>query len=82
MIEYNEKFYFVNDVAEFTINAHTEEHPSGYGNGTILVFDIETDYPCQRRQIFDVRYDGSDMASLARLAIKQHYGVNIEEEEA
>lgn len=77
MIEYSEQFHFTNDVAEFTINAHTAEHPSGYGNGTLLVFDIETDYPYVKRQTFDVRYDGNDMAALARLAIEQYYGVEV-----
>lgn len=74
MIEYEETFRFANDIADFTINAHTEEHPSAYGNGTLLVFDVESDYPCERRRIFDVRYEGSDMAAISRYVIRNDYG--------
>ena len=77
MIEYNEKFNFANDVGEFTVLARTEEHPSDYGNGTILRFDIESDYPCERRMLFDVRYADDDMASIARALLKDKFGIEV-----
>ena len=75
MIGYQEVFEFTNDVGSFVISAHAEEHPSGYGNGTLLVFDIDSDFPCERRMSFDVRYETEDMPTLARRVLKDRFGV-------
>ena len=77
MIEYKEQFHFTNDVGVFTVNAHTEEHPSDYGNGTLLRFDITSDFPCERVMFFDVRYEGNDMADIVRKLLKNHFGVDV-----
>ena len=77
MVEYMERFCFTNDVGEFVVCAHTEEHPSDYGNGTLLVLDVESDFPCERRQSFDVRYSGNDMAAITRSLLKQLFGVDV-----
>lgn len=77
MIGYRETFHFTNDVGEFTIRAHTEEHPSGYGNGTLLVLDVDSDFPCERRLSFDARYGGDDMAATTRELLKDRFGVEV-----
>ena len=75
MIGYQEVFEFTNDVGSFTVHAHAEEHPSGYGNGTLLVFGVDSDFPCERRMSFDVRYEQEDMPALARRVLKDRFGV-------
>lgn len=77
MIEYAETFEFENECGKFKVNAHTEEHPSGYGNGTLLCFDIESEFPVERRRLFDIRYEREDVAKIARLLIKQEFGVEV-----
>ena len=77
MIHYDETFEFDNSVGHFKIHAYTEEHPSGYGNGTLLRFDVDSDFPVPRHQSFDVRYERDDMATLARRVIKADYGVEV-----
>jgi len=77
MIEYKERFRFTNDVGEFTVDAHTEEHPSGYGNGTMLVFDVDSDFPVERKMLFDVRYSDEDIADVARELLRQRFGADV-----
>ena len=81
MIEYSETFGFDNEVGHFTVHASTEEHPSDYGNGTMLVLDIESDFPCERRRCFDVRYEPvssrENIASLARSVIYNEFGLEV-----
>ena len=82
MIEYREHFTFSNELAMFDIEAYTQEHPSSYGNGTLLCFDVlsiprEYGY----NHIYDVRYtdvwDNAGMARLARRQIYEDYGVEV-----
>ena len=77
MVDYREHFEFENEVGTFEIEAYTVEHPSDYGNGTLLRFDIESDYPIPRYSLFDVRYEHEDMATLARRIIKENFGVEL-----
>lgn len=77
MIDYREHFGFENEVGRFEIEAYTIEHPSGYGNGTLLCFDIESDFPVEGRRLFDVRYSQRDIALLARDVIFRDYGVEL-----
>ncbi len=77
MVDYRERFHFTNEFGEFTVEAHTEEHPSDYGNGALLVLDVESDFPCERRMLFDVRYEEGDMPSIARRALKERFGVDL-----
>ena len=81
MVEYSEHFEFTNGVGAFAIDARTEEHPSDYGNGTLLVLDIESDFPCERRRLFDIRYEQvggtEDVASIAREVIRNEFGVEV-----
>ena len=77
MIEYSETFEFENDFGKFKVEAYTQEHPSKYGNGTLLRFDVESDYPVPRHRLFDIRYEQEDVAKIARLLIKQEFGVEL-----
>ena len=77
MIDYKEHFEFTNDVGSFAIDAYTVEHPSGYGNGSLLCMDVECDLPVERRRLFDVRYEGDDMAAIARHIMLSDYGVSV-----
>lgn len=77
MIHYDETFEFDNELGHFKVHAYTEEHPSDYGNGTLLRFDIESDFPCDRHRLFDVRYEQEDIAKIARLLVKQEFGAKI-----
>ena len=82
MINYKEQFTFSNDVAKFNIKAYTKEHPSGYGNCTLLVFDVLSEPMIySQNHLFDIRYErvGNErqMGELARKLISQYYGVDI-----
>ena len=82
MIEYREFFRFTNDVGEFFIDAHTQEHPSGYGNGTLLRFDvISNPRGYGRDRLFDIRYepvaDKFDVRRLVHHILKSDYGVEL-----
>lgn len=77
MVDYREMFEFENDCGKFRVHAHAEEHPSDYGNGTLLVLDVESDFPCERRMLFDVRYEEGDMPSIARRALRERFGVDL-----
>ena len=81
MIEYNEIFEFDNSVGHFAIRAYTEEHPSGYGNGTLLRMDIESDFPCERYMSYDARYapisSVENVRSIAKNIIREEFGVEV-----
>ena len=81
MIEYSEKFHFINDVGEFTVTASTEKHPSGYGNSMILRMAIDSDFPCARNRLFDVRYEpirtSEDVRSIVKSIIYNEFGVEV-----
>lgn len=77
MIEYSETFEFENELGRFKIDAYTQEHPSQYGNSTLLRFDIESDYPVPHHRLFDIRYEHEAMEKIARLLIKQEFGVEL-----
>lgn len=77
MIEYSETFEFENELGRFKVDVYTQEHPSGYGNGTLLRLDVESDYPVERHHLFDIRYEKEDVAELARRVIKYKFGVNV-----
>ena len=85
MIEYRKIIRFTNDVGEFEITAYTSEHPSAYGNGTMLRIDVVSTppiYSCKR--MFDIRYediaDANDVDKAVRELIRRDYGVEIGEE--
>ena len=80
MIEYSETFEFENELGKFKVNAYTQEHPSNYGNGMLLRFDIESDYPVERHRLFDIRYEQDDVAKIARQLIKQEFGIEVSNE--
>ena len=77
MIEYREQFDFTNSLGEFHVNAYTTEHPSGYGNGTVLVFEIESEFPCEKRMFFDVRYAEEGIESIVRRLVEEKFGVQV-----
>lgn len=77
MVKYSETFEFENSCGKFKVDAHTQEHPSGYGNGMLLRFDIESDYPVPRYRLFDIRYEQGDVATITRQLIKQEFGVEV-----
>ena len=77
MIDYREHFGFENEVGRFEIEAYTIEHPSGSGTGTLLCFDIESDFQVEGRRLFGVRYSQRDIALLARDVIFRDYGVEL-----
>ena len=78
MIHYEERFTFANEIGKFNVRAHTEEHPSDYGNGTMLKFDVLCDQPGYGGDMsFDVRYAGSDMPALTRDLIEENFGVRV-----
>lgn len=81
MIEYGRTFKFENDLAKFTVNAMTQEHPSNYGNGTLLVLDVESEprLPIEKRISFDIRYNDcstwDDVHEIALQVIRERFGV-------
>lgn len=77
MIKYDKQFRFTNDVGDFIIHAYTQEHPSGYGNSTLLVFDIDSDYPCERQRLFDVRYIDCEIDFAVKRILADDYGVRF-----
>jgi len=73
MIEYDERFKFENDMASFEVYAHTFEHGSGYGNDTLLVFDVKSEPKGYGgRRLLDVRYEGvCDAVEMRELVLNQ-----------
>jgi hypothetical protein len=82
MIQFDKTYRFSNDFGEFAIKAYTEEHPSDYGNGTLLRFDVESEPKAYGRyRSFDIRYehvhDADGVEEIVKRIIESDYGVMV-----
>ena len=64
MIEYSKQYKFENELAKFNLSAKTFEHPNPYGNGTILVIEVESVRHSNGKQSYDIRYENNGTLSV------------------
>lgn len=81
MIDYLRLYQFENDLAKFSLLAETFEHPTDYGNGTLLVMDTKSDPKgFSSRNSYDIRYEpvstADDVDDIVLDLIENNYGVS------
>ena len=87
MVEFNKTYKFTNCVGEFIVNAKTDDHPSEYGNGMVLLL---SPIVCPKgvfahdvHEMFDIRYNRvsteKDIRELVMRIFDKKFGVTEDE---